>query len=232
MNPIQSGPPDPMALDNNPSMNYKKALNQVVPSTENIIPNPVNFRNKKNEYMCLDKSAIHDQLHDTIVLTEEEKARIHRPWAYSVIIRLTRLRVNHAYLKIHLSILWKPTKDLILIDLGNDYFIVKFLKEENMLIALQRGPWFVNGAFVSVRKWHPNFVALEVMENLIAIWIRLSELPMEYYDHSILSRIGSKMGKLVKIDICTSATFRSRYARICIEVPLRFRSKHTSISRD
>ncbi|PHU29172.1 hypothetical protein BC332_01265 [Capsicum chinense] len=169
MNPIQSGPPDPMALDNNPSMNYKKALNQVVSSTENIIPNPVNFRNKKNEYMCLDKSAIHDQLHDTIVLTEEEKARIHRPWAYSVIIRLTRLRVNHAYLKTHLSILWKPTKDLILIDLGNDYFIVKFLKEENMLIALQRGPWFVNGAFLSVRKWHPNFVALKVMENLIAI---------------------------------------------------------------
>lgn len=29
---------------------------------------------------------------------------------------------------------------------GNDYFIVKFLKEENMLTALQKGPWFINRA--------------------------------------------------------------------------------------
>lgn len=66
-------------------------------------------------------------------------------------------------------------EELILIDLGNDYFIVKFLNEENMLTALQKGPWFINGAFLSVKKWHPNLMSLEANENVSAIWICLHE---------------------------------------------------------
>lgn len=116
--------------------------------------------------------------------------------------------------------LWKPTKELILIDLGNDYFIVKFLKEENMSTTIQKGSWFINGAFLSVRRWNPNFVAPTTTENYLAIWVRLPELPTKYYDHQILSNIGSKLGKLIKTDLCTSVTLKGRYARICIEVPL------------
>ncbi|KAF3616353.1 hypothetical protein FXO38_34590 [Capsicum annuum] len=48
----------------------------------------------------------------------------------------------------------------------------------------------------------------------------LPQLPTEFYDQEILERIGSKLGVLLKIDICTSSTFRGRYARICIQVPL------------
>lgn len=89
-----------------------------------------------------------------------------------------------------------------------------------MLTVLQQGPWFINGLFLSVKKWHPNFVASEATENHSAIWIQLPELPTEYYDHLILSKIGSKLGRLVKTDILTSSTLRERYARICIKVPL------------
>lgn len=53
-----------------------------------------------------------------------------------------------------------------------------------------------------------------------AVWIRLPELPTEVYDFDILQRVGSKIGTLLKIDTCTSATTRGRYACICIEVPL------------
>lgn len=91
--------------------------------------------------MCYDEDASEDRLGDsTIPLTAEDKARIHRPWAYSIIIKLTRKKVNHAYLKHRLTLVWKPTEEIIRIDLGNDYFIVVFLKEENMLTALQKGP--------------------------------------------------------------------------------------------
>ncbi|KAH0712690.1 hypothetical protein KY289_008649 [Solanum tuberosum] len=90
-----------------------------------------------------------------------------------------------------------------------------------MRLALQNGPWFINGFFLSIKKWHPNFVAAEANETYSAIWIRLPELPTEYYDHNVLARIGNKLGHLVNTDVCTSATLRGRYARICIEVPIR-----------
>ncbi|PHT69119.1 60S ribosomal protein L10a [Capsicum annuum] len=36
------------------------------------------------------------------------------------------------------------------------------------------------------------------------------------------NRVGCKVGKLLKIDACTSSTLRGRYARICVQVPLRY----------
>lgn len=88
-----------------------------------------------------------------------------------------------------------------------------------MSTAIQKRPRFTNGAFLSVRKWHPNFVASTTTETYSAIRSRLPELLTEY-DHLILSKIDTKLGKLVKTDLCTSATLRGRYVRICIEVPL------------
>lgn len=89
-----------------------------------------------------------------------------------------------------------------------------------MTRILQQGPWFINGFFLSVKRWQPNIVASKAKENILAIWVRLSELPTEFYDHSILAKVGNKLGKLVKTDVCTSYTIRGRYVRICVEVPL------------
>lgn len=48
-----------------------------------------------------------------------------------------------------------------LIDLGSDYFVAKFTKEENLIKVLEEGPWFINGYFLAVQRWVPNFVASE-----------------------------------------------------------------------
>ncbi|XP_019251145.1 PREDICTED: uncharacterized protein LOC109230067 [Nicotiana attenuata] len=89
-----------------------------------------------------------------------------------------------------------------------------------MVKALRLGPWFISGNFLSIRKWEPKFVPQEATLSTTAIWIRLPQLPMEFYDKEILQKVGRKLGKLLKIDSCTSSTLRGRYARICIQVPL------------
>lgn len=94
------------------------------------------------------------------------------------------------------------------------------MKEENMIKALQNGPWFINGYYLSIKHWHPNFMASKSMETYSSIWLRIHGLPIEYYDLNILAKIGSKLGKLVKTDVCTSTSLRGRYARICVEVPI------------
>ncbi|XP_049369507.1 uncharacterized protein LOC125834407 [Solanum verrucosum] len=153
-----------------------------------------------------------------IYLTEAEQQRIYKPWIYSIIIKIIGRKLNHQYLKKKLSTMWRVSEEIVLIDLGYDYYIVKIFKEENLQKTLQQGPWFVNGFFLSIKRWHPNFFASEAKETKSAIWIRLPELPTEFYDHSILARIGKKLGKLVKMDVCTSEALRGRYARICVEV--------------
>ncbi|XP_070042758.1 uncharacterized protein [Nicotiana tomentosiformis] len=155
-----------------------------------------------------------------IILTEDDRKRIYNPWRYSVIIKLMGKRLMHHYLKQKVQDLWKHNENFSLIDVEEDYYTVKFAKEENMIKVLQNGPCFINGFFLSVQKWVPNFVAKKAQQSYTAIWVRLPQLPTEFYDKIILTRIGNSIGKLLKVDVCTSATLRGRYARLCLKLPL------------
>uniref|UniRef100_M1AZZ0 Non-LTR retrolelement reverse transcriptase n=1 Tax=Solanum tuberosum TaxID=4113 RepID=M1AZZ0_SOLTU len=53
--------------------------------------------------------------------------------------------------------------------------------------------------------------------NFSTVWIRLPELPTEFYDLNILQQIGNQ---ILKIDTVTMNTTRGRYARLCILAPL------------
>ncbi|XVF02605.1 hypothetical protein REPUB_Repub04eG0189300 [Reevesia pubescens] len=54
----------------------------------------------------------------------------------------------------------------------------------------------------------------------VAIWIRLPELPMEYFDAEILKKIGKSIGTLLRVDGHTLAGEMGRYARICVQISL------------
>ncbi|XP_019255120.1 PREDICTED: uncharacterized protein LOC109233709 [Nicotiana attenuata] len=89
-----------------------------------------------------------------------------------------------------------------------------------MAKALQQAPWFINGHYLSVRRWGPNFVSSKAKEVYSAVWVHLPQLPTEFYDGIVLGRIGNSIGKLLRVDACTSSTIRGRYARLCVQVPL------------
>lgn len=89
-------------------------------------------------------------------LSTEDLKRTYQSWNYCIIIKLMNKCILHHYLKKKIQEIWRPTENFILADLGADYFIVKFNKEENMIKSLHNGPWFINGFFLSVQKWNHN----------------------------------------------------------------------------
>lgn len=123
-------------------------------------------------------------------------------------------------LKEKLTNLWRPTEEIFLIDLGADFFLIMFQQEQNMTHGLHDGPWSLLNSFQSIQKWEPKFRASQARIAYSAIWIRLPELPTEFYDLDILLKVGSKIGTLLKIDSTTSSTSRGKYARLCVQVPL------------
>ena len=60
------------------------------------------------------------------------------------------------------------------------------------------------------------------MANLsaVAVWIRLPELPIEYYEESILWDIGRAIGPVLKVDTHTMMEAKGRFARLYIQVNL------------
>ncbi|KAH0647235.1 hypothetical protein KY290_033226 [Solanum tuberosum] len=180
---------------------YSKTIDQQTTPRTNleedmIIDEPPGSEKTNTDSMTNTYEGMEDE--EGIHLTEEEKQRIYKPWLYSIIIKVYGKKMSHLYLKKKLSVLWRVSEEIILIDLGYDYYIVKFYKEENLQKTLQQGPWFINDFFLSVKHWHPNFVASEAKETKSTIWIRLSELPTKFYDHSILASIGKNLASLLR----------------------------------
>ena len=52
------------------------------------------------------------------------------------------------------------------------------------------------------------------------MWIRLSELLIEFYEPSALLKIGKAIGLVLRIDANTVNGVRGRFARMCLQVNL------------
>ncbi|XP_016206247.1 LIM domain-containing protein A-like [Arachis ipaensis] len=87
--------------------------------------------------------------------------------------------------------------------------IVKLLGRKISLLALER-------RLESMWEFNPQTATI----NNIAVWVRLPGLAIEYYNRTILEKIGSIVGRTLKVDTNTKSVSRGKYARICVEVDL------------
>ena len=55
------------------------------------------------------------------------------------------------------------------IDLGSDYFLIKFDLEEDVDRVLKGGPWFIGQQFLAIRQWEPEFRASEATFSSVAV---------------------------------------------------------------
>lgn len=97
---------------------------------------------------------------------------------------------------------------------------MRFGLVEDFENVIKGGRWFIGGHFLTIKAWEPNFKPASVVCNLVAVWIRLLELPFEYYDPRVLREIGSAIGPVLRVDSNTASEARGRFARICIQVNL------------
>jgi hypothetical protein len=155
-----------------------------------------------------------------ILLSKAEKERIHAPWRSALIIKVFGKSVGFKYMDFKVRSLWKPSGDMQCIDLGNDYFLIRFKLEEDYWKVVNGGPWFINQQFLTIRRWSPGFRPSEAKITNTAVWARLPELLIELYDRNILRRIGNQLGSLLKIDARTMDNERGRFARLCVQIDL------------
>lgn len=135
-----------------------------------------------------------------VKLTRETKSRIRRPWSNALIIKLYGRTVGFNFLQSKLNIMWKPLGRLDCIDLGKDFYTVRFSVKEDMGVVLKNGPWFIGGHFLTIRPWEPFFKPACASVSSIATWVRLHELPMELYEAEVLQQIKGAIGKVLRID--------------------------------
>ena len=72
------------------------------------------------------------------------------------------------------------------VDLSHGFFPVRFFSKEDLDSVLKKGPWFIGDFFLSLRPWELFFKPSTVNISLIAVWVRINELPIELYETEVL----------------------------------------------
>ena len=155
-----------------------------------------------------------------VKLTKETKTRIRAPWSKALIVKVFGRTVGFNYLTFKLNTLWKPATRMDCVNLGNDFFLIKFYCSDDYDKVLRGGPWFIGDHFLAIKPWEPYFRASGGNLSSVAVWVRFPELPIEFYDLEVLKEIGSAIGPVLRIDSYTATGSRGSYARLCIQIDL------------
>lgn len=107
-----------------------------------------------------------------------------------------------------------------MIDLSNNFYIVKLNKREEYERALLDGPLMIGDNYLHVQKWRPLFRADKEEIYTMSVWVRFPVLPVECYSARWLKQAGNHIGRTVKVDFATLLASRGQFARVCVEVDL------------
>lgn len=121
-----------------------------------------------------------------INLSKEIKQRIQAPWAKAIIVKVFGKIVGFNFLHAKFMGLWKAGARIDMVDLGRDFFLLRFSLVQDLEMVFMKGSWFVGEHFLSIRRWEANFKPAEAQVSSVVTWVRLHELPIEYYDAEVL----------------------------------------------
>ncbi|GLJ23324.1 hypothetical protein SUGI_0441300 [Cryptomeria japonica] len=102
--------------------------------------------------------------------------------------------------------------------LPRGFFVVVFAKGSERNKVLQQENWFVEDSPLYIQPWQSNFDPLPLVVYDNPMWIRLYNLPIEYWGDSCLEKIGRTLGTLLEIDEKIIEEDLYSYARLKIAV--------------
>ncbi|XP_075667014.1 uncharacterized protein At4g02000-like [Castanea sativa] len=155
-----------------------------------------------------------------VKLSKEMKARIRVPWSKALIVKVYGRLVGFHYLTFKINASWKPMAKMDCVTLGRDFILIRFSSINDYDKVLRGGPWIIGEYFLAIKPWEPYFKVFEAKLTSVVVWVRFSELPIEFYDAFILKEIGSVIGLVLRIDFYTTSKTKGGYARLRVQIDL------------
>ena len=115
-----------------------------------------------------------------------------------------------------ISKVWNLSSSCITIPIGKGFYVSKIHSLPEVNKILEKGPWFINGTFISIQKWTAGFQASQAKISNLPVWVELPELPVEFQVEKMLKVIGNNLGSFVKADMNAIKENKMRFARILV----------------
>ncbi|KAJ4826292.1 hypothetical protein Tsubulata_042945 [Turnera subulata] len=155
-----------------------------------------------------------------VKLFDAFKTRLNKPWENAVIVKLLGKSIGYRTLLLKIQTLWKPSSPFRIVDLDNNFFIIRFQSQADYYHALIDGPWVIFGSVLSVQPWSPDFNPAKDSVDKVVCWVRFPGLSPTRYHTKVLTTMGNVVGSTVKIDTMTEKAKRGKFAKLAVAVDL------------
>lgn len=155
-----------------------------------------------------------------IPVSEDELRDWSDPWKLTLVVNVMGKRLNYRVLENKINRDWARKGHVKIIDLPRGFYTVTFDEVDDYKRVLFDGPRMVADHYLLVQRWRQNFLKKAVTEKRVVVWIKIPELPLELYNLTFLTRLGSTLGHFLKMDQLTMIQARGQFSRICVELDL------------
>ncbi|KAK9200137.1 hypothetical protein WN944_015333 [Citrus x changshan-huyou] len=156
----------------------------------------------------------------SITFSARIQEKLIQPWKNSVVVKLLGKNIGYRALCARLASMWKPSMGFSVIDLENNYCLIRFCAAGDAIDDMTKGPWIILGHYLTVQPWTPDFDSKSTDLNHAIVWIRLPGLAMHLYHQKTLQKIGCLVGEVIKFDDNTELLTRGKFARIVVRISL------------
>jgi len=116
--------------------------------------------------------------------------------------------------------IWKTSAGWKMVPLGKGFYDFHFESTEDLKKIWAAGTVNIKPGLLRFSQWTKDFKLLTQKQTHVSLWIRLVELPQEYWRERTLKEIASAVGTPIDIDGPTRNRTFGHYARILVDIDL------------
>lgn len=94
-------------------------------------------------------------------------------------------------LSTRISKAWRLQGQTVMIDVGNDFYVVRFTKKVDYDTTLFGGPWITGEHYLTIQLWYPRFVTEAAGFDKLVAWVCFPNLLLYVYVKHVLARLGN-----------------------------------------
>jgi hypothetical protein len=179
-------------------------------------------RNKGSEAMLMGEV----KLEDEFCMEEEEDEGVsqEQPKVWRMLARYYSLKAaNLSLIHTHFSDVWRIRKKMLFTPLKDNFFIITFTSEGDFTFVDGGGPWIHLGVACLIAPFVNNCQPSETVLDSVRLWVRFFNVPWNKQTEAYGRLIGSKLGKVVEVDVDKEGLVLCDYLRVRIDWPLNQR---------
>jgi hypothetical protein len=143
-------------------------------------------------------------------------------WSSSLVGQFLNKPLPYYIVKRTVDTLWASFGKVEVFLLENGLYLFRFQNEKARDEVMEAKLWHIANNPLILRKWAPGMQLLKLSLSTIPVWVKLHNLPIEYWNSTCFSYVASGIGKPLCADSVTEEQLRLGFARVLIEVNVDF----------